>query len=65
MQSEIQTYKFNQQNLIQKHGLNIQRSIYDFNDSKSNIFHFPKSFSFDSYLYDDKNNFCIQVKKTF
>lgn len=63
MQSEIQSYKFNQQNLIQKHGLNIQRSIYDFNDSKSNTFHFPKSFSFDSYLYDKNKQLLYSSKK--
>lgn len=55
LQSEIQSYKFNEKSLLQEHGLNVQRLIYDFNASKSNIFHFPKSFSIVAYLYDSNN----------
>lgn len=62
-QSEIQSYKFNQKTLLQEHGLNIQRSIYDFNNSKSNIFNFPKSFNFDSYLFDKNNNLIYSTSK--
>lgn len=50
MQSEINSYKFNQYKTIDEHSLNIQRAIYDFNDSKNIIFRFPKSFLIDSYL---------------
>jgi len=50
MQSEINSYKFNQYKTIDEHSLNIQRAIYDFNDSKNMIFRFPKSFLIDSYL---------------
>lgn len=49
-QSEINSYKFNQYKTIDEHSLNIQRAIYDFNDSKNMIFRFPKSFLIDSYL---------------
>ena len=55
MQSEIQSYKYNQTAQLEHHALNIQRGIYDFNNSKNDIFYFPKSFSYDAYLYD-KNN---------
>lgn len=50
MQSEINSYKFNQYKTIDEHSLTIQRAIYDFNDSKNVIFRFPKSFLIDSYL---------------
>lgn len=63
MQSEIQSYKFNQKTLLQEHSLNIQRAIYDFNDSKSNIFKFPKSFSFDAYLFDKNDNLIYSTSK--
>lgn len=63
MQSEIQSYKFNQKTLLQEHSLNIQRAIYDFNDSKSNIFKFPKSFSFDAYLFDKNKNLIYSTSK--
>ncbi|WP_044418261.1 sensor histidine kinase [Halarcobacter anaerophilus] len=52
MQSEIQSYKYNQASQLEQQGLNIQRAIYDFNNSKSDIFYFPKSFSFNAYVYD-------------
>lgn len=50
MQSEINSYKFNQYKTIDEHTLAIQRAIYDFNDSKKMIFRFPKSFLMNSYL---------------
>ncbi|ADG93752.1 integral membrane sensor signal transduction histidine kinase [Arcobacter nitrofigilis DSM 7299] len=54
-QSELESYKFNQNKLLDIHTSSIQRSISDFSDSKSNIFNFPKSFSFDSYLFKNNN----------
>ena len=54
-QSELESYKYNQDKLLNIHTSNIQRSISDFSDSKSDIFNFPKSFSFDSFLFN-KNN---------
>jgi len=56
MQSEIQSYKYNQKSQLEYQGLNIQRAIYDFNNSKNDIFYFPKSFNYDAYLYDKNNN---------
>lgn len=56
MQSEIQSYKYNQTAQLEHQSLNIQRAIYDFNNSKNDIFYFPKSFSYDAYLYDLDNN---------
>ncbi|WP_321470846.1 HAMP domain-containing sensor histidine kinase [Halarcobacter sp.] len=56
MQSEIQSYKYNQKSQLEYQGLNIQRAIYDFNNSKNDIFYFPKSFNYDTYLYDKNNN---------
>ncbi len=52
---ELEGYKYDQKRLLEIQTSNIQRSISDFSDSKSDIFNFPKSFSFDAYLFD-KNN---------
>lgn len=54
-QSELDGYKYEQQRQLEVHTSNIQRSISDFTDSKSNIFNFPKSFSFDSFLFDENH----------
>lgn len=54
--SEIQNYKNNQSNQIEQYGFNIQRTIYDFNTSKNDIFYFPKSFNIEAFVYDSKNN---------
>lgn len=51
-QSELNSYKYTQNKLLEEHTSNIERSINDFSDSKSNIFHFPKSFSFNGILLD-------------
>lgn len=55
-QSELEGYKYDQNRALEVHTSNIERSISDFSDSKSDIFHFPKSFSFDSYLFDKNDN---------
>lgn len=62
-QSELQSYKYNQDKLLDIHTSSIQRSISDFSDSKSDIFNFPKSFSFDSFLFN-KNNQLIYSTTT-
>jgi len=55
MQSEIQSYKYDQSIQLEHQGLNIQRTIYDFNNSKSDIFYFPKSFSINAFLYNNQD----------
>ncbi|MGB9802123.1 MAG: hypothetical protein ACPLSX_04070, partial [Arcobacter sp.] len=40
-QSELQSYKYSQDKLLDIHTSSIQRSISDFSDSKSDIFNFP------------------------
>lgn len=63
MKSEIQSYKFNQYKTLDEHALNIQRAIYDFSDSKSNIFRFPKSFIMDSYLLSKNKELIYATSK--
>jgi len=54
-QAELEGYKYDQNRVMEIHTSNIQRSISDFSDSKSDIFHFPKSFIFDAFLFDKQN----------
>jgi signal transduction histidine kinase len=63
LQSEIQSYKFNEKSLLQEHAANIQRSIYDFNNSTSNIFHFPKSFTLLTYVYNTNDQLIYSTSK--
>jgi len=53
--SEIKNYELNQENLVKQYGLNIQRAIYDFTNSKNDIFYFPKSFNINAYIYNIDN----------
>ena len=62
-QSELRNYKFNQNKILEVQNLNIQRAIYDFSDSSSNIFHFPKSFSIQSYLLDKNSHPIFSTSK--
>ena len=55
-QSELEGYKYDQNRALEVHTSNIERSISNFSDSKSDIFHFPKSFNFDAYLFDKNDN---------
>lgn len=63
VKGEINTYKFNQYKTLDEHALNIQRTIYDFSDSKSNIFKFPKSFSMDAYLLSKNRDLIFSTTK--
>jgi len=63
MQSEIQSYKYEQSTLLEQRSVNIKRAIYDFNNSKSDIFYFPKSFSFDAKLYDLNDQLLYSTSK--
>lgn len=62
-QSELRNYKFNQNKILEVQNLNIQRAIYDFSDSSSDIFHFPKSFSIQSYLLDKNDHLIFSTSK--
>ncbi|MGM0518520.1 MAG: sensor histidine kinase [Campylobacterota bacterium] len=63
MTSEINSYKFNQYKKIDAYSLSIQRAIYDFNNSKSNIFRFPKSFFVDAYLLNENEKIIFSNTK--
>ncbi len=63
MKSELNSYKFNQYKQIDEYSLNIQRAIYDFSNSKSNIFRFPKSFFIDAYLLNQEENIIFSNTK--
>ena len=63
MQSELRNYRFNQNKILQVENSNIQRAIYDFSDSSSNIFHFPKSFSLNSYLLSKNKSLIFSTSK--
>lgn len=63
VQSEMNNYKFHQDKMLEEYGLNIQRVIYDFSDSKNNIFRFPKSFSMESYLLSKNKELIFSTTK--
>jgi signal transduction histidine kinase len=37
---------------LSRYSLGVEKSIYDFSNSKEHIFDFPRSFLYDSYIYD-------------
>jgi len=47
---ELENYKNTQNRLLIEHAQSIQRTIYDFSNSKSDTFIFPKSFKFEATL---------------
>lgn len=53
--NEIKNYKFSQINIVEQFASNIQRTIYDFNNSKNSLFYFPKSFNITAYIYDSND----------
>ncbi len=40
---------------LERYTLGVEKEIYDFSNSKENIFDFPRSFLYKAYLYDENN----------
>ncbi|MFY9074998.1 two-component sensor histidine kinase [Malaciobacter mytili] len=59
---ELQNYKNNQDRLLIEYAQKIQRAIYDFSNSKSDTFNFPKSFKFEAILLTKHNKIIYKTK---
>ena len=59
---ELENYKNNQYRLLIEHTQIIQRAIYDFSNSKSDTFIFPKSFKFEATLLTKNKNIIYKTR---
>lgn len=49
---EKQSYKQTKIQELQRYVVGVEKNIYDFSNSIDNIYNFPRSFLYDSYIYD-------------
>lgn len=59
---ELENYKNNQNRILIEHAQKIQRAIYDFSNSKSNTFNFPKSFKFEATLLTNEKKIIYKTR---
>jgi len=53
---EKQSYQQIQEQELNRYALGIEKSIYDFSNLKEHIYDFPRSFLYDSYIYNEKKH---------
>lgn len=59
---EIESYKNSQNRVLIDYAQKVQRTIYDFSNSKSSTFIFPKSFKYEATLFDKKKQTIYQTR---
>ena len=59
---ELQNYENTQNRVLVEHAQKIQRTIYDFSNSKSDTFIFPKSFKYEAVLLTKDRNIIYKTK---
>lgn len=59
---ELESYKNNQNRVLIEYAQKVQRTIYDFSNSKSDTFIFPKSFKYEATLLTDKKQIIYKTR---
>jgi len=59
---ELESYKNNQNRVLIEYAQKVQRTIYDFSNSKSDTFIFPKSFKYEATLLTDKKEIIYKTR---
>lgn len=58
---EKKSYKQTKEQELQRYSLGVEKNIYDFSNSMEQIYNFPRSFLYDSYVYSKDKKFIFST----